>query len=112
MAVQFGIITSTTGVSGISLTDLTIATGADIAEARDESGKVTDLKAYSQNKTITCNGYLTYSDGAVQAGSTITVGSQTFIVESAEQVESNVDFVRYNITMRTADSATVTGISS
>ena len=111
MAVQFGIITAASGVTGISLTDVTISHGADIADARDSSGKVTDLKAYSKNTTLTCNGYLTYGGSVIEAGTSVTVDGTTYIVESAEQVESNTEFVRYNLTMRTADSATISAIS-
>lgn len=102
MAVTFG-VTSTAG--SIVLTDFTEGTNAEIAEARNASGQVTDMKAYSVGKTVTCTGY----GAAPAAGTTLTAGSGTYLVESAELVESNTDFQKVNLTLRSADSATLSG---
>ena len=58
MARQFGIITTTTGISGIVVNSFSRNKTAEIAEARNEKGEVTDLKAYSKGETISVTGLL------------------------------------------------------
>ena len=106
MAVTFG-VTST--ADNIVLTDFTSGSNAEIAEARDQNGAITNLHAYSVGKTVTAAGFLSGSGTVPQAGSTITAGSISYLVESSELVESNTDFQKVNLSLRTADSATLSG---
>lgn len=109
MAVVFGV---TGSAGGLVLTDFTEGTNAEIAEARDSTGAVTDMHAYSQGKTITATGYVTSGGTVPAAGTTISAGGGTYLVESAELVESNTDFQKMNLSLKSADSATLTGIST
>ena len=101
MATKFGIITPATGIpEQITINSLTRSKSAEIAEARNEKGQVTDLKAYSKGESISITGVLK-ADGSA-------IDSKDYIIESAEQTESNTEFVQYSITARTADSAEIT----
>ena len=71
MARQFGIITGTTGYTGIVVTSLDKQTTVEVAEARDSSGKVTDQKAYSKKTTYSVTGLLDTASYTVEAGSTL-----------------------------------------
>ncbi len=109
MATKFGIITPATGIpEQITINSLTRSKSAEIAEARNEKGQVTDLKAYSKGESISITGVLKADGTAVEPGSKITIDSKDYIIESAEQTESNTEFVQYSITARTADSAEIT----
>jgi pyridoxine 5'-phosphate synthase PdxJ len=106
MARQFGIITTTTGITGIVVNSLTTSNSAEIAEARDENGKITDLKAYSKAETISVSGLLDGSIG-VQAGAKLTLNSVDYIIESVEISETNTGYTEVSLTARTADSAAI-----
>ena len=109
MATKFGIITPATGIpEQITINSLTRSKSAESAEARNEKGQVTDLKAYSKGESISITGVLKADGSAVEPGTKITIDSKDYIIESAEQTESNTEFVQYSITARTADSAEIT----
>lgn len=114
MARSFGIVTSLSGLSaGLVVNDLSFSQNADVAEARTSDGKISDLHAYSCATTITLSGVLDSESGSlVTAGSTLTIDSKTYIIESVTKTESNQAFCTVQITARTADSATVSGITT
>jgi hypothetical protein len=62
MARSFGVISiisgTTTAVADIVAESVNKAVSVETATARDESGKVTDMKAYSKTTTYTINGLL------------------------------------------------------
>ena len=45
MAVQFGVVSTASGVSSMVVNSFSTTENAEIAEARDAQGKVTDMKA-------------------------------------------------------------------
>jgi hypothetical protein len=108
MARQFGVISivsgSTTAVADIIAESVNKSNSVETATARDESGKVIDMQAYSKTTTLTINGLLNVSTPTVDAGSVIVISGGTFLVTSAEMVESNTDFVRYNLTVTQSDN--------
>jgi hypothetical protein len=108
MARQFGVISivsgSTTAVADIIAESVNKSNSVETATARDESGKVIDMQAYSKTTTLTINGLLNVSAPTVDAGSVIVISGGTFLVTSAEMVESNTDFVRYNLTVTQSDN--------
>lgn len=105
---SFGVISivsgGTTAIADIIAESVNKAQSVETATARDESGKVIDHQAYSRTTTLTINGLLNVSEPTVEAGSVIVIGGGTFLVTNAEQVESNTDFVKYNLTVTASDS--------
>lgn len=109
MARQFGVISfvsgGTTALTGIIAQSVTKSTSVETATARGESGKVIDMLAYSKTETITVRGLLDAASPSVLAGNTIVISGGTYMITSAEQTESNTDFVQYSITATKSDSA-------
>jgi len=113
MARQFGIITTTSGaVTGIVVTSFQKQKTAEIAEARDSEGKVTDLKAYSVGTSITITGLLDATTVSVGAGDSLTLGAVNYIIESSNQNETNTTYCEVTITARTADAAAISPYST
>lgn len=106
MARQFGIITTSAGVTGIVTNSLSTKESADVAEARDETGKVTDVKAYSRRTTYDVKGVLDSASLSVHAGDTITLGGKTCIVKSVDVSESNTGFAEGTVSAEAVDDAT------
>ena len=104
---RFGIITTVTGVENIIIQSLNNRTGADIAEARDESGKVIAFHPYSKNRTVDIRALLNADKIQTEAGQTLTIDQKEYIIESTDQAENNTGWVEVSITAKTADSATV-----
>lgn len=107
MARQFGIITNTSGgVTDVVINSCEKSGSVEVAEARDEQGKVTDRKAYSKQTSYNIRGLLNASGASIEAGDVITFGGVSYLVTNATQTESNTAYVEYAITADTADSAT------
>lgn len=79
---KFGIVTSTEGLqAGICVNGFDFQESAEIAEARNEKGQITDLASYSVGTTLSINGVMDTAKGNVcKAGSMITIGSKNYIV--------------------------------
>ena len=107
MARQLGIITTTTGISGIVVNSFSRNKTAEIAEARNEKGEVTDLKAYSKGETISVTGLLDAESITIEPGSKLTLGEKDYIIESVDQSETNTGYVEVTLSARTADSAQI-----
>lgn len=110
MARKFGIVTSLTGLqAGIVVNGITRDESAEIAEARNEKGEVTDLQAYSVGESISVQGVIDDEKGEiVKAGSKLTLAGRDYIVESVNKPETNTGFCEATINARTADSAVIT----
>lgn len=106
MSRQFGIITTTEGVTGIVVQSLSTSNTAEIAEARNEKGQVTDLKAYSKSQTISVTGLLN-GEITVEAGAKLTLGEKDYIIETVDRNETNTGYVEVSLSARTADAATI-----
>lgn len=115
MARLFGVVSfisgSTTGITDIIVESDNISESVETAMARDESGKVINHEAYSKSTTITANGLLDVSAPTITAGSVISLADGDYLVTSAERVESNTDYVRYNLTFEKHDDCTPTAYS-
>ena len=107
MARQFGIITTVTGASSIIIQSLNKKSTVEIAEARDENGKIIDLKAYSKGESVDIKALLDSTTVTTEAGQTLTIGSKSYIIESTDQAETNTGWVEVSLTARTADSAAI-----
>ncbi|GEM_PF-4054117 len=108
----FGVFTSVSGVSSIcKLNNLKYNESVDVAEKRDENGKVVEKKAYSRKVSVNGDGtlstaVLTPSD--VRAGKSITLDSVAYMLTSVEVSESNTDFAKFSFTAESADGGTIT----
>jgi hypothetical protein len=106
----FGIVTDTTGKpAAMIVNSLSKSASAQIAEARDEDGKVIELQAYSIAKTVSISG-VTSADNPADCGSVITIGGKNYLIDKADQNESNTAFVDISISAQTADNADLTSI--
>lgn len=108
MARQFGIISTPSGtVSGLVVTSFTSSTSAEIAEARNEQGHVTDLKAYSKGTSVSVRGLLDNTEVSVSAGDIFTLNSVDYIIESVNRTETNTAYIEIDFSARTADAAEI-----
>ena len=80
---------------------------AEVAEARDENGKVFIQKAYSKSCEKSFEALFLAGTTAPAAGTVITVGEWTGIVTSANITRSNTDFTKISITASHKDTATL-----
>ena len=102
MALTFGVATTTSYglMQGAEEND-----SAEVAEARGETGKVVELKAYSKGLTTRLRYLLTGS--APEVGATAAYGSRTGLVVNRTKEETNTGYTAGSIELRTADSATL-----
>lgn len=109
MARKFGIITSVENLqAGIVVNSITRNESAEIAEARNEKGQITDLAAYSRAESISVQGVIDDAKGTiVKAGSKLTLDTVDYIVESVDKPETNTGLLRGDDQRRTADGATI-----
>lgn len=110
MAVQFGVVSTVSGVSSMVVNSFSTTENAEIAEARDAQGKVTDMKAYSVSRTVSVKGLL--EEGfALKAGDLFAMNNQNYIIESVSRNETNNGYVEVELTAKLSDSATASGYS-
>ena len=110
---KFGIITTVTNVSeSIVIQSLNKKTSVEIAEARNEQGLVTAMKAYSKGYSVDIRALVNTDNLKTEAGQTLTIDNKTYIIESTDQAETNVGWVEVSLSAKTADSATITGIAT
>lgn len=107
--VQFGIITTVTGVLPIMVESLSKSSSAEVAEAVGTDGKVAYRHAYSVGTTVNISGTLNLgeSDTLPVAGDTLTIDTVDYLIDSVEVAESNRDFVKVTIGASTADDAEI-----
>lgn len=106
----FGIVTDLDNKpAALLISGLTKSETAQIAEARNEQGKVDELYAYSIGKTVNFNG-ITSAEIPITAGSMITAGGQSFLVDNATQTESNTAWVDFSASAQTGDTAKISTV--
>lgn len=108
MARQFGIISSSTGVTGIVIQSIQKGSSLETANAMDEHGNITDINGYGKKVTVNIKGLLN-GGSSIDAGSAITVGTDTYIITSAQVSESNTGYVEADITAEGAPGVTPVG---
>lgn len=102
----FGVTSNVSGLSeGIIANSLTFNDTVETAEARNEKGEIIDIAAYSKGTTVDIQGV--YTGTGVQAGKTITIGENSFLVTSVSKTESNTAFQEASVSARRADQATL-----
>ena len=110
---KFGIITNIQGLSGgICVNSLSYSQTAEIAEARNEKGQITDYAAFSKSKTLSLTGVMDTAKGELAtAGSKITIDEKDWIIDTVSKNETNNTFVEVTISAKTADNAIITIIA-
>ena len=102
MAIQFGCGT-TTVTWGVANSQGSTAT-AEIGQARNTLGVVTNEQAYSRTVKSQCEAV--YTGTAPAAGSSATVFGNTGLVESVAVKEVNTGYTMADVTITKADAAT------
>lgn len=109
MAKQHGIITVIAGLSGaMVVNNLVLSESVEIAKAQNESGYVTDRKAYSKKTTAKVDGLLdtaTIPASAVSAGASLTVSGKAYLIENCDITQSHVDYAKVSLTASSEDAS-------
>ena len=90
-------------MTGLIANSITTNTTVETAEARNVSGAIIDIAAYSKSQELTIDGLFVGS--GVEPGTSITIGGKDYLVTSSSKTESNTDFQQGSVTARTADNA-------
>jgi hypothetical protein len=106
MARVFGVVATGGGLSASLLQSLSENATAEIAEARDENGLVTDQTAYSRETTASLEAVFDAADSLPKAGASITIGAVTGLVTAVGSQESNTGYKSCTIEVSKKDSAT------
>ena len=103
----FGVTTDLSGSIGTGLiaNSLSWSDTVDVAEARDEKGKLLDLAPYSKNGSVSIEGL--YVGEGVQVGTVISVGGKDMLVSQNDHSERNTEFQQSTIQCRYGDDDTV-----
>lgn len=109
MSTKFGIITSIDQLqAGITVNSLDTQQTVQTAEARNETGAITDITAFSNRKTVSIQGVMTGNTADLAtAGSIITLGGVDWLITNVIRAESNTDYVQVTISATTADDAEI-----
>lgn len=101
---KFGITSDVGGLSdGIIANSLSFNNSVETSEARNVSGEIIDIAAYSKSTEVSIDG-LFIGEG-VGAGTKITIGGKDYLVTNSTKTESNTEFQTASVTARTADNA-------
>lgn len=103
MTVSFGIAGSQSSIGIVQSEKET--TQAEIAEARDEEGKVFAMKAYTKTSMRTIEALFSPGTTPPEAGAVISLGDWQGIVTEATLKRSNKEFATISITAVCKDSA-------
>ncbi len=79
---------------------------AEVAEARNELGKVVARKAYSKTKTINMEALFQTGVTLPGVGETATYESETYLVTSVKTTRSNTEFTTLSFTLEKKDAST------
>lgn len=111
---QFGIITSLEGLQGgIMVNSLDFNETSEIAQARNETGAITDMVGFSKRTTVSVSGVMDTAKGTLAtAGSKITLGGQDYIIDTVSKRQTNTGFVELTISAQTADSAIISVVNA
>ncbi|MEI3038459.1 MAG: hypothetical protein V8T90_05240 [Victivallales bacterium] len=109
MARQFGVVTGAGAVSGVILNSASRRTSVEWSEPTNEVGHVTDRKAISKTVSVSLSGILDTDGGrtlAKEAGASITVGDETFGVDSTDVTETK-DAATFSLEASRKDEAEI-----
>ena len=108
MAVSFG-VTSTGGYGILQTVDKN--SSAEVAEVRDETGKVVEMTAYSKTVEVDFEGVFD-SDTIAEVGTELECADITGVITSISESESNTDFKKIKGKIQLKDAANITEYSA
>ena len=112
---QFGCVSTPEGtIVGIVVNSFTSAESTEVAEARNEKGKVTDLKSYSVSESVNVRGLLDISedqDFKIKAGYVFSLNGKDYLIESVNRTENNNTYVEVDFNAKRADDAAIEPIA-
>ena len=97
--INFGTAAFNGSVTGLIITSIKQGSTAQAAEAMDESGNIIQVDMYGKKYTLQIEG--TVSGGTtlgLVAGGTLTIGSNTYTIESVEVTSTNTGHTSASIT--------------
>ena len=103
MAISFGVVTGATCAYG-TVTGSDIKDSAEIAQARNALGAITNEQAYSRTVKASISGVLTGS--APSSGTAATIAGKAGLLENVETSETNTGYQQFSATNTKGDSAT------
>ena len=93
---KFGITTNRlSGAGGMVVNNITVNHNTEVAQARDQTGRIIDLVAYSLEDEITVNGL--YTGEMVTPGTALTVNDTSYLITNTGREESNTTFQTTNL---------------
>ena len=103
---QYGIIHTPTGLVDVVVQNLREGKTVEIAESRDETGKVIDMKAYSVGRTFNCDGLMNAADvESVKPGAIMECNGENYLIDSREKAWENAGFAKCSLSGKGADNA-------
>ena len=95
-----------------------VNTSQENAEARDEQGKVIELRSYSQSDELSIEALITSGKTPPKAGEKVTITAEKgnlagdYLCTSSNVTQSNTDYQKVSITLQKKDSAAIVPASS
>lgn len=108
MAVQFGIVTTATGVGEVILQSMTSNDSVQTAQALDEFGNIVAINGYSRATSGSMQ-VLLNGEVSVKSGDNISVGSDSMIVTGVDKSETNTGYAEATISFEGAPGVTPEG---
>ena len=90
-----------------------VNTSQENAEARDEQGKVIELRSYSQSDELSIEALITSGKTPPKAGEKVTISAEKgdlagdYLCTSSNVTQSNTDYQKVSITLQKKDSAAI-----
>lgn len=96
----FGVTSTLSGLgTGIIVNSMSYNDSVQVAEARNEKGKLLDLAAYSFSNTTSIDGLYTGGEGTA-AGDVVTINGKDYLIESNTHNENNTEFQTSSLSLR------------
>ena len=95
-----------------------VNTSQENAEARDEQGKVIELRSYSQSDELSIEALITSGKTPPKAGEKVTISAEKgnlagdYLCTGSNVTQSNTDYQKVSITLQKKDSAAIVPASS
>lgn len=111
MAVQFGIVTTATGVGTVVIQSISSNESVQTAQALDEFGNIIAVNGYSAAVSGSMQVLL---DGSLEvaAGDIITIGGNSVIITGIDKSETNTGYAEATISYEGAPGVTPVGPQS
>ena len=102
----FGVTSTLSGLNdGIIANSMSFNNNVDVAEARDEKGKLLDLAPYSKTEEVSIDGLFTAAGAEV--GTVVQLNGKDYLISNVTKTENNTEFQTASVTCRGGDDDTV-----